>query len=230
MKKLLGAIIAAGLMGGTAMADVLVDWTFSGAVPIVSQVGANIDANLATGGSYNDLTRGAGAGTSSGNSSFRTVGFQNNGISTANTDYFQIILSADAGYSLSLSSIDAIFNGTPGYAVTPGVDMQWGYSTDGSTFSLIGSPVTKIGTSSTVVNFDLSSAGITDVAAGTDVTLRFYATGQTTTGGWGFFSPGGTTVGLAINGTTQVIPEPSVFALMAIGGLALTRYARRRKA
>lgn len=229
MKKLIAAIIAAGLMGGTAMADVLADWTFAGSA-IVSQLGDNLDANLATGGSYNDLTRGAGAATSSGGSSFRTTGFRNDGISTANTDYFQVILSAAAGYSLSLSSIDAIFAGTSSYAVSPGVDMQWAYSLDGSTFSLIGSAVNKIGTGTSPVSFDLSSAGISDVAAGTDVTLRFYSTGQTTTGGWGFASPGGTTVGLTINGTTQVIPEPSVFALMAIGGLALTRYARRRKA
>lgn len=234
MKKIIVAIAVAGLMGGTAMADLLASWTFTGSTPIVSQVANSFDSDLATGGSYLDLTRGAGAGTSAGASSFRTTGFQNNGISTANTDYFQVILSADVGFSLSLSGINAYFNGTTTYPVSPGASMQWAYSLDGSTFTLIDSPVAKIGVATTsTTDFDFTGvSALQNVAAGTDVTLRMYATGQTSTGGWGFFSPGGAgneVAGLLINGSTQIIPEPSVFALLAIGGLAVTRYARRRK-
>lgn len=229
MKKIIVAIIAAGLVGGTAMADVIASWTFTG-VGIPSQVADSYDANLDDSGSYLDLTRGAGAGTSSGNSSFRTVGFGSNGISTSNTDYFQVVLKAASGYELSLDGISAIFNGTSTYSADPGASMQWAYSTDGSTFTLIDSPVSKTGTASTYTDFDFSGVGsLQGLSDSTEVTLRMYATGQTGTGGWGYFSPGGTTPGLVVNGSLAVIPEPSVFALLAIGGLAAARFARRRK-
>jgi hypothetical protein len=90
---------------------------------------ANLDAS-------NLLTRGPGAAWSTGGNSFRTVGFQNNGISTANTDYFQFTLSSVSGFNLSLSSIDARFAGTATFAAAPnGVSMQFAYSLDGTTFT-----------------------------------------------------------------------------------------------
>jgi hypothetical protein len=76
------------------------------------------DANL---DSSNLLTRGSGAAASTATNSFRTQGFQNNGISTANTDYFQFTLSASSGNTLSLSTIDARFAGTATFAASPGV-------------------------------------------------------------------------------------------------------------
>ena len=46
-----------------------------------------------------------------------------------------------------------------------------------------------------------------NVPAGTTITIRYYASGQTTTGGWGFNSPSSATNGLAIGGTvTSVLP------------------------
>src|SRR5690606_14181559 len=53
--------------------------------------------------SSNLITRGPDAAASSANNSFRTQGFQNDGISTTNEDYFQIVLSSAPGYNLSLS-------------------------------------------------------------------------------------------------------------------------------
>ena len=60
----------------------------------------------------NLITRGATAGWSTSANNFRTVGFKNEGIATTNTDYFQVTLSASTGNTLSLSTIDARFNGT----------------------------------------------------------------------------------------------------------------------
>lgn len=233
MKKIIIAIIAAGLVGGTAMADILASWTFVGATPIPSQVANSYDTNLDDSGSFLDLTRGAGAPTSAGSSSFRTTGFRNDGISTANTDYFQVILKAASGYELSLSGVSAIFGGTSTYSAGAGASMQWAYSTDGgSTFSLIDSPVAKVGVSTAALAFDFSGeAGLQGLGDTTSVMLRMYATGQTTSGGWGFISPsaGGGVPGFEIEGSLAVVPEPSVFALLAIGGLAAARFARRRK-
>src|SRR6186713_1608773 len=58
------------------------------------------------------LSRGAGAAASAGANSFRTVGFQNNGIAVTNTDYFEFSLSATPGNTLSLTSINIRTNGT----------------------------------------------------------------------------------------------------------------------
>lgn len=148
------------------------------------------------------ITRGGGAAASAGANSFRTVGFQNNGISTANTDYFQVTLSATTGNVLSLSTIDARFAGTASFAVSPGVSNQFAYSLDGTTFTLISSPQLLIGSPATLTQIDLSGiTALQNVAATTTVTIRYYASGQTTTGGWGFNSPSAGAYGLAIGGS-----------------------------
>lgn len=229
MKKLVVGLMVLGL-AAAASADIILGWSFSGTTPIVSQVANDtIATGLDTGGIYNDLTRGAGAGTSAGNSSFRTLGFQNDGIDVGNTDYFQFIVSAASGYSLSLTGINGAFAGTATFSSAGGVDHQWAYSTDGSSFTLIGSPVNRVGNGSS--SFDLSGVGaLQNMGAGTDVYLRYYATGQTTTGGWGFFSTGGTAQALALDATLTAIPEPSVLALLSIGALGVVRFVRRRQA
>jgi len=156
---------------------------------------ANMDAS-------NLVTRGAGATSSAGTNSFRTQGFQNNGIATTNTDYFQITLSASAGYTLSLSTIDARFAGTNTFYASPGVTSQFAYSLDGTNFTLIGSP--QISTSLTLTQISLSGiSALQNVPDTTTITLRYYASGQTTTGGWGFNSPAAGSYGLAIGGSVD---------------------------
>ncbi len=176
----------------------LVKWDFTGESSPASSTADVINTNLTSSGT---LTRGPGATSSSASNSFRTTGFQNNGIATTNTDYFQTTLKAATGYTLSLSAIDARFAGTSGFAVTPGVNSQFAYSLDGTNFTLIGSPQATIGTPATLTQISLT--GITQlqgVPDTTTVTIRYYASGQTTTGGWGFNSPSSGTFGLAITG------------------------------
>lgn len=195
----------------------------------------SVDTNLATTTGLNLLTRGAGAVANSANNSFRTAGFGNNGISTSNTDYFQFVVQAQTGYTLSLASIAANFAGTTSFAASPGVSMQWAYSLNGTNFTLIGSPQSVIG-SGTSATFTFSSVdALQNVNSNTAVTLRFYASGQTTTGGWGFNSSTSSTNGLALNGTVAAVspvPEPSTYAALA-GALALAGviiHRRRRTA
>lgn len=178
-------------------------WDFTGvggtSLPThpASVYNVNMDAS-------NLISRGASATWSTGTNSFRTVGFQNNGISTANTDYFQVTLSATAGNTLSLSTIDARFAGTAGFAVSPGVSNQFAYSLDGTTFTLIATPQILIGSPATLTQIDLSGiSALQNVPETTTVTLRFYASGQTTTGGWGFNSPAAGAYGLAIGGSVN---------------------------
>ncbi len=124
----------------------LLGWDFFGQSSPASFNATTKNGNLDSTGT---LSRGAGAAASSASNSFRTSGFQNNGISTANTDYFQFAISATSGYTLSLNSITANFAGTSTFAASPGVSLQYAYSTDGTTFTLIGSASTVVGTPGT---------------------------------------------------------------------------------
>lgn len=101
---------------------------------------------------------------------------------------------------MNLSTIDGSVVGTSTYSASPGVTMQFAYSLDGTTFTLIGSPVVVSGTTpATMPSIDLSGVStLQNIPFGTTVYIRYYATGQTNTGGWGFSSATAGTYGLAI--------------------------------
>ncbi|MEJ7627581.1 MAG: cadherin-like beta sandwich domain-containing protein [Ferruginibacter sp.] len=192
-------------------------WDFTGENAVASSTAEVYNVNL---DAPNLLTRGAGAAASAGANSFRTVGFQNNGISTANTDYFQFTLSSNTGYLLSLSSLDARFAGTATYYAGAGVTSQFAYSLDGTNFTLIGNPVTS--PSLTLSQINLSGvAALQNVPATATVTIRYYASGQTATGGWGFFSSAPGIYGLAVGGnlTSSVSNNADLSNLTLSSGL-----------
>ncbi|MGY0040088.1 hypothetical protein [Pedobacter sp. NJ-S-72] len=106
---------------------------------------------------------------------------------------------------MSLSTIDAAYQGTPTYFAGAGASNQFAYSLNGGPFTLIGSPtiITKTGALPAVVYPTIDLSGVTalqNVPSGTTVTFRYFASGQTTTGGWGFFSPD-PNQGLKVGGT-----------------------------
>ncbi len=178
-------------------------WDFYGSNGATTVAATNYNTNLVSSGI--NITRGSGAAASTAGNSFRTTGFQNNGISTSNNDYFQVTFTASPCYKLSLTSIDAKFNGTANFYATPGVTSQFAYSLDGTNFTLIGSPVTS--TSLNMALIDLSSStALQNISAGTTVTIRYYASGQTTTGGWGFYSSAVGDYGLSIGGILSSVP------------------------
>ena len=190
----------------------LAAWDFTGENTVATSTAEVYNANL---DASTSLTRGAGAAASAGANSFRTQGFQNNGISTSSNDYFQATLSAVDGYTLSISSINARFAGTGTFYASTGVTSQFAYSLDGSTFTLIGSPVQH--TSLTPPAFDLSGvSALQNVAPGTTVTIRYYASGQTTTGGWGFSSNAAGVYGLSFNGSVTAIPSALPIELLSL--------------
>ena len=159
----------------------------------------------------NLMTRGLTAAASSAAASFRTTGFKNEGIATTNTDYFQVTLKPIENARLSIATIDATFNGTAGYYVTPGVTSQFAYSLNGTDFTLINSPVQS--SSLTMATVDVSGiSALQNVLSSTTVTLRYYASGQTATGGWGFFSPTATSDAFSIGGQVILNTTPSPIA------------------
>jgi Secretion system C-terminal sorting domain len=184
----------------------IASWDFTGQNNVTSAAAATFDPNL---NSSNLITRGTDAGSSTGANSFRTKGFKNDGISVSNNDYFQITLSASTGYQLSLSSIDASFNGTATFYAVPGVTSQFAYSINGSNFVFIGSSVTSASLLMDMINLS-SISDLQNVPSGKIVTIRYYASGQTATGGWGFYSSSAGSSGLSIGGTvTAISPEKS---------------------
>ncbi|MEI6606202.1 MAG: hypothetical protein WCP35_12895 [Verrucomicrobiota bacterium] len=173
-------------------------WDFYGESTLATSIAEVFDAKL---DSANTVTRGSTAAASSGDNSFRTLGFKNNGIAIANSDYFQVTLSAATGYTLSLATLDANFNGTPSFYASPGVIGQFAYSLDGSTFTLIGNPfvMTTLGA---MPKIDLTAnAALQNLSDVTTVTIRYLASGLTTTGGWGFYSSALGHYGLVVGGT-----------------------------
>ncbi len=187
-------------------------WDFFGQSSPATFAATTFNSNLVSTSAQSNITRGSNATSSSGSNSFRTQGFSNNGIATSNTDYFEITLTAATNYKLSLSTIDAKVAGTATYCVTPGVSNQFAYSLDGTTFTLIGSAQLIIGTPGTLTQIDLTGiTALQNVAAGTKVTLRYYASGQTSSGGWGFASATAGSNGLAIGGTvTPATTSPTI--------------------
>jgi hypothetical protein len=233
MKKIVVYFLILFVATGVARADLLLSWTFSlNSTQYVNAVANSIGSGLDTGGIFNDLTRGASASASPAGTSFRTTGFRNDGINVSSNDYFQFVISAAPGQILSLTNITAAFNGTTTFMTNNslgGVTHQWAYSTDGSSFTLIGSPVlTAVPTLPVTVSFDFSGTpALQNIGDGTDITLRYFASGQTTTGGWGFFSAGGTSPGLEVYGT--VVPEPAAVSMLLFGLLGARGVIHRRK-
>lgn len=187
----------------------IASWNFFGESSPTTSTADVSNANLTT---TPILSRGSGASEITASNSFRTTGFQNNGISASNTDYFQTSISSTSSV-ISLSTIDAKFNGTSTFHASPGVTSQFAYSLDGTNFTLIGSPQQSTSLTLTQINLSAISA-LQNVAPGTTITFRYYASGQTSTGGWGFHSPSASSGddGLVIRGQVSINTSPLILA------------------
>jgi len=212
------AQITSGNIVVTLAPVVLAGWDFFGQSSPTTFAATTFNTNLDATTTLSNITRGSGAASSSGGNSFRTTGFQNVAISTSNTAYFQTTLKTKVGYSLNLSSITASVVGTATYSASPGVSQQFAYSLDGTTFTLIGSPVVVSGTTPAAMPTVTTSgvSALQNVPSGTTVYIRYYATGQTNTGGWGFSSATSGTNGLAFNGNIVCI-QPTAYAVTGGG-------------
>lgn len=224
---LLSFALAAGL-AASAHAVPLLQFDFAGstATATYNTQPSTFDE---TGIVASSMTRGAGISTQNASNSFRGTGFSNNGISTSNTDFFQWTLAADDGFQFTVESIYGNFNGTSTFSNSPGVTMAYAYSLDGgSNFTLMSSFV-QIGSGNQT--YTIAGANIAPLTDITSVIFRFYASGQTTTGGWGLQSASSAgTIGLQVNGTVEsIVPEPSISAaLLGIAVLGLVAIRRRR--
>jgi hypothetical protein len=190
----------------------LAAWDFTGLNNTATATATIFHPNLLSSNGMNNLTRGPGANPSAGANSFRTTGFRNDGIVVTNTDYFQVMLVAQPGMKLSLHSIDAIMSGTAAFTIAPGVSSQFAYSLDGINYALIHAPVITEGQPVVMPTIDLSGVAALQNVSSDTISIRYYASGQSTTGGWGFFSSSPGMYGLSIAGTvTPAITLPVDF-------------------
>ena len=195
-------------------------WDFAGvgSVTNTTMAATTWNGNLSTTTGVKNITRGACAPWSTASNSWRSQGFKNDGIAVTNADYFQVTLQAAAGYKVSLSTIDAKLGGTSTYYASPGATSQFAYcinDTVSAHFTLLGSP--SISTSLTFPTLVCSTVtALQNVPSSSVIYIRYYASGQTTTGGWGFSSASSLgTPGLSIGGTLNA-SFSSTFTILGI--------------
>jgi trimeric autotransporter adhesin len=148
------------------------------------------------------LSRGAGIVASSlgGGYASNTWIDANQAAAIINNRYYQCTISPNTNYKVSLSTLDFKLRRS---STGPNVYI-WRYSTDGTNFTDIGTPVSFTTTTATGdVQPQILLSGITalqNVLSGTTITLRLYAWGGTAAGGTLAFGTGNVN-SLAIGGS-----------------------------
>jgi len=245
--RLLMAAAVSFAAAGPLPAEVISQWNFNNTANGGSTPGgpsnygpspfaaSSKSTNVAVGG----LRRGTGVSTSGGTgavSGWGGVGWDGpTDLASAITagDFVTFTVKANAGFELSLSDIAAYNIRRSNLGPTTG---QWQFSTDGSSFTTIGSPITWGSTTNSSGNsqsaLSLSGfAALQNVPDTTTVTFRlanWSASGAA--GTWYFNGAGSTTAeqSLTVNGVVAV-PEPPAFVLVAAGLGTLTYLARGRR-
>ena len=229
MKKTLLTILslAAISLAGVNAQSVILGFDFAGATNTSAFNTQNSTFNAANVLS-SQMTRGSGIGNNNAANSFRGAGFSNTGISLDGNDrYFEFTLQSAPEYNFTVNSIFGNFNGTPAFFTTTGVTVAYAYSLNGGTsFTQMSSFSLGAAGNSTYTITGADATALTNVS---NVVFRMYASGNTTTGGFGLqsaASPG--TTGLSVTGSVDVVPEPSTWALIGLG-TAFVLWRIRRK-
>ncbi|MDB6125267.1 MAG: Endonuclease/exonuclease/phosphatase [Pedosphaera sp.] len=228
MKKFASTLLAVSCLSVIPVgAQTITQWTFESSVP------------AGTGAAIGSIAAENGVGTASGLHASAATTYSSpagNGSThsfSANTwatgDYFQF-QSSTVGFSNISLSFDQTSSGTgPKF-------FDLAYSTDGSTFTTFVSQNTvlansspnawSVGTAVPAANFyyDLSSVAALNNAS--SVYFRLIENSGTTSASGGVLGTGGTD--RVDNFTLAVVPEPSTFALIGLGGAGLLAFRRRK--
>ncbi|MFN3968916.1 hypothetical protein, partial [Flavobacterium sp.] len=159
-------------------------WDFNGALGTEASFSPNASANANL--TYTPLTRNGGLNTVALANALASTNFPNGGAkpdAVTNNRGYSFTVTPNSGFTLSLSTLDAKFrrSGTGPNA------FAWYYSTDGTTFTQIGSDISFTSTTTGgVAQTQISLAGIPalqNVTSGTVITFRLIGWGATATTG-----------------------------------------------
>jgi hypothetical protein len=159
---------------------------------------------VATGMLTSELSRGSGLTATSLANGFAASGWDSE--ERNDNDYFEFYVEATAGNVVSLASIN--YN-TRRTSSGPSF-LQWGYSVDGSPFTLIGSPIAYNNTTDGFAQPTLNLTGITELQNVSErIVFRLYGWGASSAGGTlSFGRTGAETNDLVVSGTVGEPGDP----------------------
>jgi hypothetical protein len=211
--------------GGGSFSGVLAGWDFNGltGAGVSPQAPMTTNANVTVGG----LTRGSAFGTTgtpAGNAWGTTVSVTsptNATTAVSANSFITFTVKANSGYTLSLSNIPAYNVRRSGTGPTSG---QWQYSTNGTTFTDIGTAITWGSTTTSGGNSqtNISLSGISalqSLPATTTVTFRCALWGATNTAGTWYLNQFQTGDDFVVAGTVASTSSGAVPTLASEGTL-----------
>jgi len=236
MKKTLLLMTALGALCVSGVkADTLLTWDFRNAEQGANSIdGSSLDSRL-----YDPTLTMSGALTPYPAPLFVASGWNHNGISLTNSDYFEFTIDlAEPGYSISLSSITArVGMGGSIFSAPEGATFQWAYSIGGGAFHLIDETFNIVGSSGLTINQNLDT--IQDLQGVTQsISFRIFASASSLSSPTNAADNIGLTnilrqsYGLKVDGTVapSAVPEPHEWAVLTglmLGGLVWVRIRRR---
>lgn len=240
--------LTVALYAQPAHAAILAKWEFDGSTP--SPTGSivpisptdhgsgSLDANMQT--AILDMADPADGRT--GGNCYKSIDWEGDGDvadfaeAISNGQYFSIQFEAQAGYQMSLTSLDLLLYQTSFMAGT-GVN---GGSAGGADFAIYSS-IGGFTAGNEIYSYSLASGAYSvfnvDLTGGsfdnlTNVEFRIYAKGATGNSNGFYIGKLNTSDGLddiVLNGSISTVPEPSTYALIALGAIALMSGAAYRR-
>lgn len=208
-----------------AQAQALLSWDVAGSgSPAVSTLTAStVSANLRTASGFNELSR-TGLTARDGADSFNSSNWNITDTFNEANDYISFTLAAAPGFETTLTSLD--YNMQASSTAPSGG--RWGYSIGGGAFvlqDLISIPSGSFDNTWDFVDFTTPNA----------IEFRFWGYGAVSASGGSSSTAGSIRVrnlsgdDLVLNGTVEVIPEPSTYALLVLGATGLGAHIIRRR-
>ena len=220
------------LAAGNAHAQTILGFNVNGIADssaTTSFLATTISGNLSTTIGLNSLTRASGLDAASGGSMFNSAGWNTTNTFNELDDYVSFFMQAQAGFEATYTAISYLLGASP----TAPNSALWGYKVGGGQF-VLQSPFALPNTTS----IPRASWNFSDFTTAEVVEFRLWAYGATSTSGEVSGSLGTVRIrdlssptanDLYVEGSVQVIPEPSTWALFGTAAAFFLHRLSRKK-